>query len=98
MCDVFEIYDNGINNLLLLSPLGQILLSYMYFKHIAYTVVGLIITRMGYVLMSNPNCSSRDGINSCHRFDLLPFRRFDSICRNYDRSCRIFDVSFPINY
>ena len=42
-----------------------------------------------------------EGIQSrCCHFDLLHFRRFDSICRRneYDRSCRHFDMSLVINY
>ena len=38
-----------------------------------------------------PNCR-------CRRFELLPFRRFDSIYSCYYRSCRRFDVSLAINY
>ena len=44
---------------------------------------------MECVIIPKPNVLSREGINSrCRRFDLFLFRRFGSICRHYDNSCR----------
>ena len=40
--------------------------------------------RMGYIIIPKPNFSGRD--SHCRHFDLLLFRRFDSICHSYDRS------------
>ena len=89
MCDVLEIiimpYHPGLNIII------------VYFKHITHTVV--ITThykRMGYVIIPEPYFSSREA-RCCH-FDLVLFRRFDIICRLYDRSCRRFDVWLAIKY
>ena len=83
---IFMEYRIIVLIIITISLRGQIILSY-----ISNTLV--IITHYkrtsSYVIIPKPNCASLEGINSrCRHFELLLFRRFGSICRHYDRSCR----------
>ena len=76
---------------------GQIFISYISNTSHKHTVlIRLIIThytRMGYVIHPKPICMD----SRCRRIYLLLFRRLGSICRRYDRSCRLSDGSLAIN-
>ena len=95
MCNVLEMKENNISYYQGIISLDQILLSYISnTSHIPYK-------RLGYVLIPKPFFSGLDDIYSRFpRFDLLVFRRFDSMYQHSDQSnrCRRHsDGSLAIN-
>ena len=82
VCDVFEIRD-------ILPGTGPKLISN------TPDIVAIIIHYkcVGYLIIPKPNVSGREGTNSrCRRFDLLLFRRLDSICRRHDNMTAVVAV------